>query len=606
MQSARSKGVLLSKKMRNRALLCAALAILLKGTVLPKAQKPDPLVKFVDITDSAGITFRHASAPEKKYIVESMSGGVALFDYDNDGCLDIYFTNALTVDSANEPHSAPSTLYHNNCHGTFTDVSETSGLAYPGWAMGVVAVDFDGDGYEDLYVTCLGPNHLYHNNGNGTFTDVTDAAGVDDQRWSTGAAFADYDNDGALDLFVANYVDFRLSNLPEFGKGKFCEYHGVPVQCGPRGLPGAGDSLFRNKGDGTFENVSQKAGVGDPEGRFGLGVVWTDVDNDGWADLYVANDTGPNFLYHNNHDSTFTEMGFLAGVAVDDDGIEQGSMGVAVGDYLHTGLLGIFVSNFSGEHATLYRHDSPLFFTDVSFPSKIAPPSTQFVSWGTSFFDYDNDGWPDLLVVNGHVYPQMDNAHTGTAYRQRILLYHNEGNGTFTEVAGEAGEVLMTPRVSRGVAFGDIDNDGAIDVVINNFDSKPLILRNEGGNRNNWVTIKAAGRGLNRDAVGARVKVVSGDLVQWDEVRTGGSYLSSSDHRLHYGLGRRDRIDLVEVHWPDGHVEAIRNIPVNHFLTIEEGKGLSGATVPTKYTRTHTTLSYGDYSGQGRGSPMPG
>ena len=539
-------------------------------------------VRFVDISDSAGIKFRHASAPEKKYIVESMSGGVALFDYDSDGCLDIYFTNALTVDAVNDPRSAPGALYHNNCDGTFTDVTEKSGLAYPGWAMGVAAGDFDGDGHEDLYVTCLGPNHLYRNNGNGTFSEVTDRAGVEDQRWSSGAAFGDYDNDGALDLFVANYVDFKLSSLPEFGKGKFCEYRGIPVQCGPRGLPGAGDSLFRNKGDGTYENVSRKAGVADLEGRFGLSVVWTDVDLDGWADLYVANDTGPNFFYHNNQDGTFTEMGFLAGVAVDDDGIEQGSMGVAVGDYLHTGLLGIFVTNFSGEHATLYRHDSPLYFTDVSFPSKVAPPSSAFVSWGTSFFDYDNDGWPDLLVVNGHVYPQMENATAGTTYRQRILLYHNEGNGTFAEVAAESGETLSTPRVSRGAAFGDLDNDGDIDVVINNLDGKPLILRNEGGNRNNWITIKTVGRGLNRDALGARVKVVSGDLVMWDEVRTSGSYLSSSDPRLHYGLGKRDRVDSIEVHWPDRNVELVQNAPINHFLTIEEGKGLSKITPPAK------------------------
>lgn len=565
-----------------KVIIAALVSVAISVGALERApDKPGVQVQFTDITD-AGIKFRHISAPEKKYVVESMSGGVALFDYDNDGCLDIYFTNSLTVDTANNPQSAPSALYHNNCDGTFTDVTEKSGLAYPGWAVGVVAADYDGDGYEDLYVTCLGHNHLFHNNGNGTFTDVTGQVGVDDPRWSTGAAFGDYDNDGTLDLFVANYVDFKLTDLPEFGKGKTCIYRGVAVQCGPRGLPGAGDSLFHNNGEGTFTDVSQKAGVADPEGRFGLGVVWTDVDNDGWLDLYVANDTGPNFLYHNKHDGTFEEIGFPTGVAVDEEGNEQGSMGVAVGDYLHTGLLGIFVTNFSGEHATLYRHDSALSFTDASYPAKVAAVSSPFVAFGTGFLDYDNDGWPDLMLVNGHVYPQMENANLETTYRQRILLFHNEHDGTFSEIAAESGEALMVPRVGRGVAFGDIDSDGDIDVVINNLDGKPAILRNDGGNRNNWITIKLVGRGLNRDAIGAKVKVIFGDLVQWDEVHAGGSYCSSNDLRLHYGLEKRSRVDLIEIHWPDGKVETVPDVPINNFLTVEEGRGLVKVMPPRK------------------------
>ena len=306
----------------------------------------DSNVRFVDITESAGIHFTHLSSPDKKYIPESMSGGVALFDYDNDGWLDIYFTNSLTVSTAANPKSSRSALYRNNRDGTFTDVTEGSGLEYPGWAMGVVAADYDGDGFQDLYVTCLGPNHLYHNNGDGTFGDVTAKAGVDDPRWSAGAAFGDYDRDGALDLFVANYVDFHLNQLPEFGKGKFCQYFGIPVQCGPRGLPGAGDSLFHNNGDGTFSNVSGKAGVSDPRGRYGMTPVWTDADADGWRDLFVANDAGPNFLYHNRRDGTFEQIGYAAGVAVDAMGVEHGSMGVAIGDYLHTGLSALFVSDF--------------------------------------------------------------------------------------------------------------------------------------------------------------------------------------------------------------------------------------------------------------------
>ncbi len=539
-------------------------------------------VLFVNISEDAGVRFSHLSAPEKKYIVESMSGGVALFDYNNDGCLDIYFTNALTVATANDPKSSPSALYRGNCDGTFADVTANSGVQFPGWAFGVAAADFDGDGHEDLYVTCLGPNHLYHNNGDGTFTDVTEKAGVEDLRWSTGAAFGDYDHNGWLDLFVANYVDFKLEDLPKFGEGKFCQYRGIAVQCGPRGLRGAGDSLFHNEGNGTFTNVTEKAGVSDPDGRYGLGSVWTDVDDDGWVDLFVANDSGPNFLYHNNHNGTLTETGFLAGVAVGEDGNEQGSMGVTVGDYMHTGRLGIFVSNFVDEYDALYRHDTPLMFTDVSFSAGTAKVMGPYVGWGTSFFDYDNDSWPDLLVVNGHVYPQVDSVNVGSTYAQRILLFHNEGNGTFKEVAAQSGEALMQRRVGRGAGFGDIDNDGDIDVVINNVDGKPTILRNEGGNRNNWVTIKTVAPPPNRDALGARVKVVSGDLVQWDEVRSGGSYISASDLRLHYGLGDRTQIDLIEIHWPDGKEETIQKPPINRFLTLEEGKGLTQQTGPRK------------------------
>ena len=549
-------------------------------------RKLDFPARFTDITDSTGITFRHISAPEKKYIVESISGGVAIFDYDNDRCQDIYFTNALTVDTAKDPHASRSALYHNNCDGTFTDVTTSSGLAYPGWANGVVAADFDGDGYQDLYVTCLGHNHLYHNNGNGTFADVTERAGVDDPRWSTGAAVADYDRDGALDLFVSNYVDVNLNKLPEFGRDEFCKYRGIAVQCGPKGLTGAGDSLFHNNGDGTFTDASQKAGLSDPERRYGLGAIWTDLEGGGWPDLFVANDATGNYLYHNNRDGRFTELGLQAGVSVDEDAVPLGSMGVTVGDYLHTGRLGIFVTNFSGEHATLYRNDRPLFYTDVSYPSRVAPVSTPYVGWGTGFFDYDNDGWPDVMAVNGHVYPQMENASVGTTYRQRLLLFHNQRDGTFGEVAAESGEALMTPRVSRGLAFGDIDNDGYIDVVINNLDGKPTILRNDGGSHNNWITITTVAHGMNRNGIGARVKVVSGDLIQWDEVHAGGSYLSSSDLRLHYGLEKRAKVDFIEVHWPDAKVEVIRDIEANTFLTIEEGKGVTRSAPSSKVPAT--------------------
>src|SRR5579864_2864783 len=359
--------------------------IVCKGRTVPQLE---------DVTAQTGIHFSHVTSIEKKYIVESMSGGVLLIDYDRDGWPDIYFTNAPTVAMALKHEKARGALYHNNHDGTFTDVTDKAGIATPCFANGGAVGDYNNDGWPDLYITCLGANVLYRNNGNGTFTDVTAKAGVGDPRNSTGAAFGDYDNDGFVDLVVTNYVDFRFDNLPAFGKLPTCTFRGLDVQCGPRGLPGAGDSLFHNNGDGTFTEVSKKAGVSDPQGRYGLGVAWTDVDADGWQDLFVANDTGPNFLYHNNRNGTFTEMGYLAGVAVNEDGEGQGSMGVALGDYMHTGRLALFVSNFVDEYDALYRHDGPLTFTDASYASKVASVRGPYVGWGTAFLDYDNDGWP--------------------------------------------------------------------------------------------------------------------------------------------------------------------------------------------------------------------
>ncbi len=563
--------------MRRRSFLTTLAGLAIPRRLRPTATlapPPDLNFRFVEITEASGVHFKHVAAPEKRYIVESMSGGVALFDYDNDGYLDIYFTNSLTVDAASNSWSARSALYHNNGDGTFTDVTDRSRLAYPGWAMGVAAGDYDGDGFLDLYVTCLGPNRLYHNNGDGTFTDVTGKAGVDDPRWSTGAAFGDYDHDGYLDLFVANYIDFRLTDLPEFGKGKFCQFRGVPVQCGPRGLPGAGDALFHNNGDGTFTDVTQRAGVSDPEGRYGLGVLWSDLDGDGWVDLFVANDAGPNFLYKNNRNGTFTEIGYPAGIAVGEDGNEQGSMGVAIADFNHDGLLDIFVTNFDDEYNALYRHDSPMTFTDVSYASKLAQVSIPYVGWGTDFADFDNDGWLDLMVVNGHVYPQMDQVKTGIGYAQRKLLHRNNRDGTFSEIAAEAGEALMLKQVSRGAAFGDIDNDGDVDVVINNLDGAPMILRNDGASQNHWITVKTVGSKPNTQGLGARVRVVAGDLVQINEVRSGGSYLSQNDVRLHFGLDKRTRVDRIEVRWPTGLVDRAESIAANQCVVIQEGKGL--------------------------------
>jgi hypothetical protein len=550
------------------ACLSSAVAARSSGTVQTAAAGG----AFTDVTRESGITFKHAVAPEKKYILESMSGGVALIDFDRDGRLDIYLVNSPTVATAGEPRSARSELWRNRGDGTYADVTEKAGVGYPGWGMGVAVGDYDNDGWDDLYVTCFGPDHLYRNQADGTFTDVTQHAGVSDPRWSTGAAFADYDNDGWLDLFVANYVEMSLDALPEFGKGKTCQFQGLAVQCGPRGLPGSGDSLFRNNGDGTFSDVSVKAGVSDIAGRYGMGVAWCDFNEDGRVDLYVANDTGPNYLYRNDGNGTFTDVGLASGTALSENGAAQASMGVAIGDYDHRGRWNILVTNFSDEYNALYRHDKDLLFADASYATQTAKASLPYVGWGAGFFDYDNDGWLDLLVVNGHVYPQVDRAGLSTAYRQPKLLYRNRRDGTFAEIGQQAGPAMAAPDVGRGAAFGDLDNDGDIDVAINNLDGGPTLLRNDVGSQNSFVVIDLVGRRSNRSAFGARVKVRSGDLVQIAERRSGGSYISQNDTRLHFGFEKRTAVDSVEVRWPGGATQTFTGLPVNTFITVTEGE----------------------------------
>lgn len=542
-------------------------SILFALILAPAPANQSVKIGFTDITAQAGITFKHVASPEKKYIVESMSGGVAMFDYDNDGKLDIFLVNSLSVDLVKSKGKTKSHLYHNEGNGKFTEVGEKAGVSDVGWGMGVAVGDYNNDGFDDLYVTCLGPDHLFKNNGNGTFTDVTAKAGVSDPRWSTGASFFDYDHDGYLDLFVANYVDFDIDHLPEFGQGQTCQYKSIPVQCGPRGLKGAGDSLFHNNGDGTFTEVSKKAGVSDPEGFYGLGVLTSDFDGDGWVDIFVANDSTPNFHYRNNGDGTFKEIGFTAGTAVNENGSEQGSMGVTGGDYDHDGRIDIFITNFADEYNTLYHNDAPNSFTDVSYAAKVAAVSLPHVGWGTKFFDYDNDGWVDLLVANGHVYPQLPN------YRQPRLFHRNNRDGTFTEISAQFGSIFTELHASRGVAFGDIDNDGDIDILIADLDGPPQLLRNDNGNANNSILIKTVGVKSNRDGIGARVKVVAGDLSQVDEVRSGDSYISQSDMRLHFGLEKRTKVDLIEVRWPSGVIDKITGVGVNRIITIKEGQG---------------------------------
>lgn len=551
--------------------------LMLLLAAVPAQQKT--VIKFADATKSAGINFINQSDKEKRYIVESMSGGVAMFDFDNDGRLDIYLVNSYSVEAALAKKPRPAAaLYRNLGNGKFEDVAAKAGVADPGWAVGVSVADFDNDGFDDLYVTCFGANKLYRNRGNGTFEDVTAKANVGDSRFSTGSAWGDYDRDGDLDLFVANYVEFSMDKLPQFGKGETCRYRNVEVQCGPRGLAGAGDTLYRNNGDGTFTDVSKQAKVEDARGHYGLGVVWTDFDDDGWLDLFVANDTVPNYAYRNNHDGTFTETGFSLGVAVDENGNEQACMGITIGDYDHDGRLDFAVSNFSEDYNTIYHKNSDGTFTDVTRATKTVEPSLPYVGWGLKFFDADNDGWLDLFVANGHVYPQVEGAYPGGQYKQRKLFYRNLRDGTFAEIAGEVSAALLERRVSRGVAFGDYDEDGAVDLIVNELDGAPMLLHNElaktaGKDSANWVQLKLVGVKSNRNAVGAKVKLTAGKLTQVDEVRSGDSYLSHSDWRLHFGLAEARAVEQVEIQWPNGSVEKLKNLPINQTLTIAEGKG---------------------------------
>jgi len=554
------------------ALLVLSMSLL--GQIVPRQEPATTLPQLVDITDSTGIKFEHLSSSDKKYIVESMSGGVALIDYDRDGLPDIYFTNAPTVDMALAGKKAHAALYHNNGDGTFTDVTDKAGVGFPCFAMGAVVGDYNNDGWPDLLVTCLGGVVLYRNNGDGTFTDVTKQAGLNDTQFATGAAFGDYDGDGWADLFVSHYVDFHLDDLPKFGSSKTCQYHGLAVQCGPRGLKGAGDLLFHNNGDGTFTDVSKAAGVDDPHGYYGLGTVWSDFNDDGRLDLFVANDSTPNFLYRNEGKGHFTEIGFLAGTAVSQDGSEQAGMGVALGDYLHTGHLSLFVTHFSEEYAALFRNDGGMSFTDVSFHAGVAAPTIPYVGWGTSFFDFDNDGWPDLFLVNGHVYPQVDTLDVGARYREPKLLFLNRGDGTFRNISALVGPAIQIPQVSRGAAFGDLFNDGHVDIVVENLDGKPMILREEGGNHNHWIGFELAGTKSNRLALNARIKAVAGDLTQIDEVRSGGSYLSQNDLRIHFGLGSHERLDRVDILWPSGKTETLTNLAADRFYAVKEGEGV--------------------------------
>jgi enediyne biosynthesis protein E4 len=532
------------------------------------------IVQLEDITDRAGIRFQHDHSAEARFIVESMSGGVLLLDYDRDGWPDIYFTNAPTVDEALQGRKARSALYHNNHDGTFTDVTEKAGIGTPCYAMGGAVGDYNNDGWPDIYVACYGGNVLYRNNGDGTFTDVTKQARVADGRWSTGAAFGDYDGDSFLDLMVTNYVDLDLAHLPAFGSTMTCRFMGVNVQCGPRGLKGSGDSLFHNNGDGTFTDVSRKAGVDDPNGYYGLGVLWADFNNAGRPDLYVANDSEAGFLYRNDGNGKLTEIGMESGAALGEDGHEQAGMGVAAGDYLHTGRPSLAVTTFALDNTPLYRNDGNWNFDEVSYAAGVGLPSLPWVKWGIAFVDLDNDGWLDLVTATGHVYPQADQLPSSAKYREPKLVQYNQGDGTFCDASDQSGPAILEPRVSRGLAVGDLFNDGNMDLVVEDLVGKPMVLRNHGIPGRHWISFELAGQKSNRMAIGARLKLVAGGTTQTEEIRSGGSYLSQSDTRVHFGLGKVNTIDSLEIRWPSGKVDTFHDLAADKFYSVLEGQGI--------------------------------
>ncbi|HXC00503.1 MAG TPA: CRTAC1 family protein [Terriglobales bacterium] len=538
----------------------------------PKSTAPVPI--FRDISSQAGLTASHISSAEKHYVIESMSGGIGLFDCDNDGKLDIVMVNGSTVDRYKQGGDLLVTLWHQDADLKFTDITEKAGLTRKGWGMGVAVADFDNDGNLDLFVTGYGGNALYRNNGNCTFEDVTDKAGVRGGGFSTGAAWADYDRDGNVDLFVSRYVHVDMNDLPVFGSTKFCQFKGAPVQCGPWGMEGETDLLYHNRGDGTFEEVSKKAGVNDPEKYYGLGVTWGDYDNDGWPDLFVADDATPNHLYHNNHDGTFTDDAMVGGIAMNSEGQALGSMGVTWGDYDHSGYLSMFITEFADQPNTLYHNLGPRGFEDVAMQSHLGQPSLPLVGWGTTFFDMDNDGWPDLFVANGHVYPQMDTVKGSAAYAEPMLLHRNLRNGTFEEVSKAAGIADMPLKSRRGAAFGDIANNGNIDIVALNVGESPSLLLNTIKSPNHRVLFHLVGTKSNRAAIGARVTVQAGGMTQFDEVHGGSSYLSQNDLRLHFGLGPATKIDSIEVRWPTGKTDRFKNMAADKIYTIVEEQGI--------------------------------
>jgi hypothetical protein len=530
--------------------------------------------KFTDIGAKAGLQspLVYGPADHKTYIIETVACGCAFIDYDNDGWLDIFLLNGNRFEGA--PQGTSNRLYKNNRDGTFTDVTEKAGLLHDGWASGVTVGDFDNDGFDDLFVTNWGQNILYKNNGDGTFTDITEKAGLlhEGKRWGAGCTWVDYDRDGKLDLFVANYLEFEPEKIPKPGESSFCNWKGIPVNCGPKGLPPGNVVLYHNNGNGTFTDISEKSGISKCKGSYCMTTVAADFDNDGWPDIYVACDSTPSFMLKNNHNGTFTDIGLESGVALNEDGMEQAGMGLGIGDYNLDGNLDILKTHFADDTAVLYRNDGKGNFEDVTNSVGLGV-ETRFISWGAGMFDLDNDGNPDLFWVTGSVYPEIEKILPNYPFKSQRILFRNLGNGKFEELTDQAGPAILEPHASRGTAFGDFDNDGDVDVLILNLNEPPSLLRNDVSGGNHWIKLKLIGTKSNRSAIGARVTARYSGKVQVQEVLAQASFYSANDLRLHFGLGAAEKVDL-EVRWPNGNVEKIPNAPRDRFLTIKEGAGI--------------------------------
>ncbi|MFB3905642.1 MAG: CRTAC1 family protein [Acidobacteriota bacterium] len=537
---------------------------------------PETVPQFTDQAAKAGINFRHINGPadRKDLIFEAKGGGLGFFDYNNDGWMDLLLVQGSTVEAHMQGKDPHCVLYRNKRDGTFEDVTEKAGLTRTGWGMGVSFGDYDNDGFADIYLTFLGPNVLYRNNGNGTFTDVTEKAGVGDPRWSSSAGFGDYDRDGDLDLYVCNYITIDWNNLPKPGPGMFCTYLGRPVMCGPRGLKGARDTLYRNNGDGTFTDVSESSGAFDRDNLYGLGMVWADLENDQDLDIFVANDDGPNLLFVNDGKGKFEEQGILSGLAVSVDGRNQGCMGIDAADYDNDGLLDAFVTNFANDYSTLYHNDGNLFFSDITGETELYTAEWLLVGWGARFTDFNHDGWKDIFHANGHVTPFLITEKLEEQYFQPPSLYLND-RGTFRDVRKFAGPDMQVGRCGRGAAFADYDNDGDTDVAIANLNDAPQLLRNDRRDRNHWIMLRTVGHTSNRDGIGARITVTTGELKQIWEIKRTVSIYSASDPRADIGLGEATKADLIRVQWPSGKVQEFRDVAGDAHYVVDEEKGLS-------------------------------
>ena len=547
------------------------------------APAPDPGISFINIARESGLNAKtiYGGEHKNKYLLETTGCGVAFYDYDNDGWLDIFLVNGSRLEGFPAGSEPTSHLFRNNRDGTFTDVTHKAGVAHSGWGQGVCVGDYDNDGWDDLFVTYFGKNVLYHNNGDGTFTDVSEKAGVAGKgtRWNTGCAFVDYDRDGKLDLFVANYIDLDLATAPVPESGP-CLYKSIMVACGPPGLKGGKNILYHNNGDGTFTDVSEASGILGANGTYGLGVLTADFDNDGWPDIYVANDSTASALYQNKKNGKFEDIAIEAGCALSPDGKPQAGMGVSAADYDLDGNLDIVKTNFAGDTPSLYHNQGGANFEDATFTAGLGA-HTQFLGWGCGFFDMDNDGWADILICNGHVYPEVEQLKTEAGYAQRKLVYQNLHNGHFADISFQAGPGISEPVASRGAAFGDFDNDGDIDVVVNTVNDYPQLLRCDSKLANSWIKVRTIGTKSNRSGIGARLVCVtsppgeSKPHRQIDEVRSGGGYFSQNDLRVHFGLGKAEKVDVLEIHWPSGQVDTMKDVKVNQVVFVKEGEGIT-------------------------------